>query len=159
MIILGLKIKNESTFWEIIVKKIVKTSAISLVSLIIGLGAGIFFSTSAQDEKVFELRTYKATPGNLDNLHARFRDHTTRIFRKHGMEVIGYWSPTSEEEREDTLVYLLGHDNQAAADQSWQDFIADPEWARVAEESNRNGQILGGIERKYMVATDYSPMR
>ena len=140
-------------------KKIIKTSAISLVSLIIGLGAGIFFSISAQDEKVFELRTYKATPGNLDNLHARFRDHTTRIFRKHGMEVIGYWSPTSEEEREDTLVYLLGHDNQAAADQSWQDFIADPEWARVAEESNRNGQILGGIERKYMVATDYSPMR
>ena len=140
-------------------KKIVKTSAISLVSLIIGLGAGIFFSTSAQDEKVFELRTYKATPGNLDNLHARFRDHTTRIFRKHGMEVIGYWSPTSEEEREDTLVYLLGHDNQAAADQAWQDFIAAPEWARVAEESNRNGQILGGIERKYMVATDYSPMR
>jgi len=141
------------------VKKIIKTSAISLVSLIIGLGAGIFFSISAQDEKVFELRTYKATPGNLDNLHARFRDHTTRIFRKHGMEVIGYWSPTSEEEREDTLVYLLGHDNQAAADQSWQDFIADPEWARVAEESNRDGQILGGIERKYMVATDYSPMR
>ena len=140
-------------------KKIIRTSAISLVSLIIGLGAGIFFSTSAQDEKVFELRTYKATPGNLDNLHARFRDHTTRIFRKHGMEVIGYWSPTSEEEREDTLVYLLGHDNQAAADQSWQDFIADPEWARVAEESNRNGHILGGIERKYMVATDYSPMR
>ncbi|MBS25246.1 MAG: NIPSNAP family protein [Gammaproteobacteria bacterium] len=141
------------------VKKIIKTSAISLVSLIIGLGAGIFFSISAQDEKVFELRTYKATPGNLDNLHARFRDHTTRIFRKHGMEVIGYWSPTNEEEREDTLVYLLGHDNQAAADQSWQDFIADPEWARVAEESNRDGQILGGIERKYMVATDYSPMR
>ena len=140
-------------------KKIVKTSAISLVSLIIGLGAGIFFSTSAQDEKVFELRTYKATPGNLDNLHARFRDRTTRIFRKNGMEVIGYWSPTSEEEREDTLVYLLGHDNQAAADQAWKDFIADPEWARVAEESNRNGQILGGIERKYMVATDYSPMR
>ena len=140
-------------------KKIVKTSAISLVSLIIGLGAGIFFSTSAQDEKVFELRTYKATPGNLDNLHARFRDHTTRIFRKHGMEVIGYWSPTSEEEREDTLVYLLGHVNQAAADHAWQDFIADPDWARVAEESNRNGQILGGIERKYMIATDYSPMR
>ncbi|GIT20910.1 MAG: hypothetical protein CM1200mP40_05920 [Gammaproteobacteria bacterium] len=159
MIILGLKIKNESTFWEIIVKKIVKTSAISLVSLIIGLGAGIFFSTSAQDEKVFELRTYKATPGNLDNLHARFRDHTTRIFRKHGMEVIGYWSPTSEEEREDTLVYLLGQTTKQQRIKLWEDFIADPEWARVAEESNRNGQILGGIERKIHVATDYSPMR
>ncbi|MDD9889346.1 MAG: NIPSNAP family protein [Gammaproteobacteria bacterium] len=136
-----------------------KTSAVSLISLIIGLGAGIFFSTSAQDQKVFELRTYTATPGNLDNLHARFRDHTTRIFRKHGMEVIGYLSPTSEEEREDTLVYLLGHDSQEAANASWQAFIADPEWERVAEESNRNGQILGGIERKYMVATDYSPMK
>ena len=139
--------------------KFIKTSAVSLISLIIGLGAGIFFSTSAQDQKVFELRTYTATPGNLDNLHARFRDHTTRIFRKHGMEVIGYWSPTSEEEREDTLVYLLGHDSQEAANASWQAFIADPEWERVAEESNRNGQILGGIERKYIVATDYSPMK
>jgi len=141
------------------VNKLIKTSAISLVSLAIGLGAGIFFSSAAQDEKVFELRTYTATPGNLDNLHARFRDHTTRIFRKHGMEVVGYWSPTSEEEREDTLVYLLAHDNQDAANASWQAFIADSEWATVAEESNRNGQILGGIEAKFMVATDYSPMK
>jgi len=141
------------------VNNFVKASAISIISLIIGLGTGIFFSTSAQDQKVFELRTYQATPGNLDNLHARFRDHTTRIFRKHGMEVVGYWSPTSEEERDDTLVYLLAHDNQDAADASWQAFIADPEWERVAEESNRNGQILGGIERKYMIATDYSPMK
>ena len=139
--------------------KLIKTSAISLVSLAIGLGAGIFFSSAAQDEKVFELRTYTATPGNLDNLHARFRDHTTRIFRKHGMEVVGYWSPTSEEEREDTLVYLLAHDNQDAANASWQAFIGDSEWATVAEESNRNGQILGGIEAKFMVATDYSPMK
>ena len=139
--------------------KLIKTSAISLVSLVIGLGAGIFVSSAAQDEKVFELRTYTATPGNLDNLHARFRAHTTRIFRKHGMEVVGYWSPTSEEEREDTLVYLLAHDNQDAATASWQAFIADSEWATVAEESNRNGQILGGIEAKFMVATDYSPMK
>ena len=139
--------------------KLIKTSTISLVSLAIGLGAGIFFSSAAQDEKVFELRTYTATPGNLDNLHARFRDHTTRIFRKHGMEVVGYWSPTSEEEREDTLVYLLAHDNQDAANASWQAFIADSEWATVAEESNRYGQILGGIEAKFMVATDYSPMK
>ena len=139
--------------------KAIKISALSLISMIIGLGAGIFFSSSAQDQKVFELRTYQATPGNLDNLHARFRDHTTRIFRKHGMEVVGYWSPTSEEERDDTLVYLLAHDNQDTADASWQAFIADPEWERVAEESNRNGQILGGIERKYMIATDYSPLK
>ena len=106
-----------------------------------------------------ELRTYQATPGKLGNLHASFRDHTIRIFRKHGMEIVGFWSPTSEEERDDILVYLLAHDSQDAADASWQAFGADPEWASVAEESNKNGQILAGVERKYMVATDYSPMK
>ena len=140
-------------------EKFLKILSITSISLIVGLGAGIFYSTSAQNQKVFELRTYQATPGNLGNLHARFRDHTTRIFRKHGMEIVGFWSPTSEEERDDILVYLLAHDSQDAADASWQAFGADPEWASVAEESNKNGQILAGVERKYMVATDYSPMK
>jgi|TARA_B100000809_G_scaffold184086_1_gene182051 hypothetical protein len=133
---------------------------ISLFSLSIGLGAGILVSTSAQDmDKVFELRIYTATPGNLDNLHARFRDHTTRIFGNHGMKVVGYWTPTSEEESENTLVYMLEHASQDAADASWRAFGQDPEWDRVAEASNANGQILGGIERRYMKATDYSPMK
>ena len=140
-------------------EKFLKILSISSISLIVGLGAGIFYSTSAQNQKVFELRTYQATPGNLGNLHARFRDHTIRIFRKHGMEIVGFWSPTSEEEKDDILVYLLAHDSQDAADASWQAFGADPEWASVAEESNKNGQILAGVERKYMVATDYSPMK
>tara|TARA_A100001011_G_scaffold82557_1_gene86028 strand:- start:45 stop:470 length:426 start_codon:yes stop_codon:yes gene_type:complete len=141
------------------VNNFLKILSISSISLIVGLGAGVFYSTSAQSQKVFELRTYQATPGNLGNLHARFRDHTLRIFRKNGMEVVGFWSPTSEEERDDMLVYLLAHDSQEAANASWQAFGADPEWASVAEESNKNGQILAGVERKYMVATDYSPMK
>ena len=140
-------------------KNILKSLSIVTISVVVGVSAGIFFTTSAQNQKVFELRTYQATPGNLDNLHARFRDHTMRIFRKHGMEIVGFWSPTSEEERDDILVYLLAHDSQEAANASWQAFGADPEWDRVAEESNRNGQILAGVERKYMVATDYSPMK
>ena len=140
-------------------KNISKSLPIAIFSAVLGLIIGTFFTASAQDQKVFELRTYKATPGNLDNLHARFRDHTLRIFRKHGMEIVGFWSPTSEDERDDILVYLLAHDSQGAADASWQAFGADPEWDRVSEESNRNGQILAGVERKYMVATDYSPMK
>ena len=140
-------------------KNISKSLPIAIFSAVLGLIIGTFFIASAQDQKVFELRTYKATPGNLDNLHARFRDHTLRIFRKHGMEIVGFWSPTSEDERDDILVYLLAHDSQGAADASWQAFGADPEWDRVSEESNRNGQILAGVERKYMVATDYSPMK
>lgn len=141
-------------------KKVFKTASISLFALIIGLGVGMLVSSSAQDSgKVFELRIYTATPGNLDNLHARFRDHTTRIFGNHGMKVVGYWSPTSEEEREDTLVYILEHASREAANASWRAFGQDPEWQEVAAASNANGQILGGIESRYMVATDYSPMR
>ena len=129
--------------------KLLKMVGISLFSLSIGLGAGILVSTSAQDMgKVFELRIYTATPGNLDNLHARFRDHTTRIFGNYGMKVVGYWTPTSEEESENTLVYMLEHASQDAADASWRAFGQDPEWDRVAEASNATEQNMGGIERR-----------
>lgn len=142
-------------------KNLVKTASIALVSLTVGLGAGILVSSSAQDSngKVFELRIYTATPGNLENLHARFRDHTTRIFEKHGMKNIGYWAPTGEDERDSKMIYVLEHASQEAADASWRAFGQDPEWQKVAEESNANGQILANVERHYMTATDYSPMK
>ena len=137
-----------------------KTRTLIGCACALGLALSALLPSSAQEDgKVFELRTYTATPGNLDNLHARFRDHTTRIFRKHGMEVVGYWSPTEGDEAEDTLVYILEHKSRAAADASWQAFIADPEWEKVAAASNENGPILAGIERKYLKATDYSPLK
>lgn len=140
-------------------KQLTKITGVSLISITFGIVLGAFFGASAQNQKVFELRTYTATPGNLDNLHARFRDHTTRIFAKHGMRVVGYWTPVDEEKAEDTLIYILEHASMEAAGASWRAFGQDPEWQQVAEASNANGQILGGIEREYMVATDYSPMQ
>lgn len=116
-------------------------------------------SYSQDTGKVFELRIYTATAGNLANLHARFRDHTTEIFKKHGMKVVAYWTPTDPEEAEDTLMYVLEHASQAAADASWEAFRLDPEWQRVSAESNANGPILAGVERKFMKATDFSPMQ
>lgn len=131
----------------------------AFLSLAIGLAAGLFFSAAAQDQKVYELRTYTATPGNLANLNARFRDHTIRIFRKHGMEIVGFWIPTDAELADDTLIYVLEHDSRAAADASWQAFGQDPEWHDVAAASNANGQILANVERQYLRATDYSPLQ
>lgn len=113
----------------------------------------------AQEGPVFELRTYTATPGNLDKLLARFRDHTMALFEKHGMTNIGYWLPTDPEEAEDTLIYLLKHDSQEAANASWRAFGSDPAWAVVNEESNRDGAILQGVARKYLTATDFSQMQ
>ncbi len=136
-----------------------KTIAYSVACLLTGFSTGLLINTSAQDQKVFELRTYTATEGNLENLHARFRNHTSRIFRKHGMEIVGYWTPTDPELAEDTLVYVLEHASQEAANASWRAFGQDPEWREVAEASNANGQILGNVERMYMLATDYSPIQ
>ncbi len=141
-------------------RKISKTLGFSLLTLIISLSAGIFASSSAaQDGKVYELRIYTATPGNLGNLHARFREHTIRIFENHGMKIVGFWSPLSEEDADDTLIYVLEHASQDAADASWLAFGQDPEWKSVSDASNANGPILAGVERRYMSATDYSPLQ
>lgn len=140
--------------------KIGKTVCFSLLSLLICVGAGLFAVSSAQEDgKVYELRIYTATPGNLDNLQARFRDHTIRIFNNHGMKIVGFWTPTSEEEADNTLIYVLEHASQEAANASWQAFGQDPEWKSVSDASNANGPILAGVERRYMKATDYSPLQ
>ena len=112
-----------------------------------------------QATRVFELRTYTAPEGKLDALHTRFRDHTMRIFQRHGMTNVGYWTPQDTTLRENTLVYLLAHPSRAAADQAWRDFSADPEWQRVSEESQRDGRIVSQVVRMYLDPTDFSPMK
>lgn len=139
-------------------KRMINTLAsASFVVLAAFLAPGL---AQAQDDgPVYELRTYTATPGNLDKLLARFRDHTMALFEKHGMTNIGYWLPTDPEAAEDTLIYLLKHDSQEAANASWRAFGTDPAWAVVNEESNRDGAILQSVERKYLTATDFSQMQ
>ena len=110
-------------------------------------------------DRVFELRTYTAPEGKLDALQTRFRDHTMRIFERHGMTNVGYWLPQDTALRQNTLVYLLAHPSRAAADQAWRDFSADPEWQRVAEESQRDGRIVAQVQRMYLDPTDFSPMK
>jgi hypothetical protein len=110
-------------------------------------------------DRVFELRTYTAPEGKLDDLLARFRNHTMRIFEKHGMTNLGYWLPQDTTLRQNTLVYLLAHPSRAAADQAWRDFGADPEWQQVAEESQRDGRIVTSVQRMWLDPTDFSQMR
>ena len=110
-------------------------------------------------DRVFELRTYTTLPGRLDALHARFAQHTIRLFERHGMTNIGYFSPQDLPLAENTLIYILAHDSREAAEASWAAFAADPEWQRVAEESQRDGRILEKVERIYLDATGYSQMR
>ena len=134
--------------------------ALGLVVFGLGFAAGQFADfepvASAQGEKIFEMRTYTSHPGRLDALNARFRNHTTRIFEKHGMTNVGYWTPQEAPLSENTLVYILAHDSRDAAQASWDAFRADPEWSQVAEESQRDGRIVQGVDVLWLEATDYS---
>jgi len=129
---------------------------LSLLALL-ALALGALPATA--DDRVFELRVYTSTEGRLDDLEARFRDHTIRIFGKHKMEVIGFWTPTDEDGSKNTLIYILAFESQEARGAAWQAFGADPEWQKVAEESGKNGRILAKVESTMMAPTDYSPMK
>ena len=136
-------------------------TAVTLVA--IGFGFGAFYSsTPAQAQagaRVYELRTYTAPDGKLPLLQKRFRDHTMRIFEKHGMKNVGYWVPQDTPAKDNTLIYVISHASRDAAKKSWADFGADPEWKKVAAESQVDGRIVAGVVSVYMDATDYSPIK
>ena len=89
------------------------------------------------DSRIFELRTYTCVPGKMEALQARFRDHTLKLFERHHMTVIGFWSPTDREQAQQKLIYLLAFPSQDAATKSWKDFQADPQWQSVKEASEK----------------------
>jgi hypothetical protein len=109
--------------------------------------------------KVYELRTYIASPGKLDALNARFRDHTCKLFKKHGIEIIGFWVPTQGEEAANTLIYLVVFPSVEAQKKAWQAFRDDPEWKKVKADSEKDGVLAKEVKSKNLQATDYSPMR
>lgn len=111
--------------------------------------------TTLKPTPVYEMRTYFAAPGKLDDLSARFRNNTTRIFAKHGMTNVGYWIPT--ENPENKIVYVLSYPSREAREASWKAFGADPEWQAVAKASEANGRLVAKVETVFMQETDYSP--
>lgn len=119
---------------------------------------------SAAAPRIFELRTYTTTPGNLPRLLSRFREHTTALFAKHGMTNLFYWTPMPDQkDAENTLVYLLAHKDTAAAKASFEAFRADPVWIEVkaASEKAAGGSLTvpDGVKSVFMQATDYSPTK
>ena len=114
----------------------------------------------AAGPKVFELRTYHTHPGRLEALHARFRDHTCRLFKKHGMELVGFWTPQADQKgKGETLVYLLAFPSREAAAASWQAFHDDPEWKAAKDASEKDGPIVKVVESVFLDPTGYSPIQ
>ncbi len=131
-------------------------------------GAGFVLGSTARGtqvvqaqsaNRVFELRTYTTPEGKLDALQAGFRDNTTRLFERHGITNIGYWTPQDAPNSSNTLVYIIAPDSREAAETSWQNFRNDPEWQRVSRESQVDGRIVDNIESVFLDPTDFSPMQ
>lgn len=111
----------------------------------------------AASGRVYELRTYYVNEGKLDDLHKRFRDHTCALLKKHGAELIGFWTPTDEKDgKGGKLVYLLAFPSREAAKQTWEAFGKDPEWHRVRDESHKNGVLVKKVDSVFLEPTDYS---
>jgi len=96
----------------------------------------------------------------MDALNARFRDHTNKLFEKHGMTIIGFWMPTKQKEGAEKLIYILAYPSKDAADKSWKAFREDPVWQKARAESEKDGKLLAKPpESVYMKPTDYSPLK
>ncbi|MES1262582.1 MAG: NIPSNAP family protein [Acidobacteriota bacterium] len=135
-----------------------------IVSFALGLGVMLGLSmihpASSQAQApnhVFEMRTYYANPGKLDDLKKRFRDHTITIFNRHHMKSVGYWEP--QDNKENTLIYILEHKSKEDALKNWTEFQADPEWKEVAKASEVNGKLVDHVVRVWMNPTDFSEIK
>jgi hypothetical protein len=106
---------------------------------------------------VYELRIYHVYDGKLDDLLRRFRDHTMKLFEKHGIKNVAYWTPTDEPLKGKTLVYILAHPSREAATANWQAFRDDPEWQSVRDKSEANGKLVEKIDSTFLTLTDFSP--
>jgi NIPSNAP len=111
----------------------------------------------AAESVVYELRVYHANEGKLDDLLKRFREHTTRLFEKHGMKNVAYWTPLDDPLKGKTLIYVLAHPSREAAASNWKAFGDDPEWQKVRDASEANGKLVEKVDSTFMTLTDFSP--
>lgn len=126
------------------------------VAVVVG-GLSIAPDVNAQTSgRVYELRTYTSHEGRLDDVVARFRNHTTKLFEKHGMVNVGYWIPR---EQPNTLIYIISHANRDAATKSWDAFRKDPDWITARTASEMNGPIVLKTQSVFMDATNFSGLK
>jgi NIPSNAP len=117
---------------------------------------GVVPAAQAQNTRIYELRTYTSHESKLDDVVARFRNHTTKLFEKHGMTNVGYWVPR---EQPNTLIYVLAHANRDAATKSWDAFRKDPDWIAARTASEANGALVAKVVSVFMDPTNFSGLK
>lgn len=142
-----------------------KTSVVALLVLTFAAGFALrglmapAVTLHAAADRVFELRTYVTPPGKLEALKSRFRDHTVKLFEKHGMTNVGYWVPTDKPAAENTLIYIVSHTSREAAAKSWADFRKDPDWVKAKADSEKDGPLTTKVESVFLAPVDFSKLK
>ena len=141
------------TFW----------TALVVVGIAAAAGAVVAARADKGDNKVdrrfFELRTYYVAPGKMEALQSRFRDHTNKLFDKHGMTIIGFWTPDKPDEADTKLIYILAYPSKEAREKSWKAFREDPDWLEAKKASEKDGPLVERVEEVYLNPTDFSPIK
>ena len=113
----------------------------------------------AGKDRFFELRTYYCFPGRFPNIVKRFHDHTTKLFEKHGIENIGYFSSDANNGKEPFLVYMIANKNEAEHKKEWDEFRTDPEWIKVKDDSEKDGKIVEKVESVFLKPLAFSKIQ
>ena len=136
-------------------------TAASFALVLLTFALSVIAADDQPPGKLYELRLYTTNEGKLPDLDARFRDHTMKLFERHGIENIAYWHVTEGAPGDDAknlLVYLIAHKDKESAEKSWAAFHADPDWQAAAKKSEESGKILAKPPVAiFMHATDFSP--
>ena len=134
-----------------------------ILAVVAGIGlVGVGYAAGAHRERAdrfFEMRTYYTNPGKMSALHARFKDHTTKLFEKHGMTNVGYWSQATGENAENTMVYILAYPSKEARDKSWKAFGDDPDWKKAKADSEKDGVLVSKVVSVFLTPTEYSAIK
>ena len=130
---------------------------VTLLALFALTGSTMSQEKNTSNNRIFEMRTYYAHQGRMAALDARFRDHTCKLFEKHGIQLVGFWKPTGK--ADEVMVYILAYPSKEAADKSWKAFREDPVWIKAKEDSEKSGPIVKKVESVFLSPTDYSPIK
>ena len=107
---------------------------------------------------IHELRIYRSVPGRLSALISRFQKHTLRIWEKHGIRQVGFWTTLVGESNQE-LTYILAWDDMAEREKRWAAFLTDPDWIATVAETEKDGQLVQDIRNELLQPTAFSALR
>ena len=107
---------------------------------------------------IHELRIYHAMPGRMPDLNRRFETVTLKLWEKHGIRQVAFWTVLVGDSSND-LYYVLEWDSLADRERRWNAFASDPEWLAAKAETERNGPLISHLSNLFLSPTAYSKLR